>query len=189
MLVHDIIKMNLVRQGYLPNYPYHLISDEEMFRAFLSVNVSDAGDVELSGAFADRYPCPNDSLEANYIILVSSITYHINLFLTSTDSSYTIPSWVYSYMLGEVICSESDKIDIHDMLVLMGIDNVQDILTSEFYSSCYEISAAWVNKLNLSDRLVTDTKSGKTVDLRPPTMFGEPHVLKALRIAQADVTK
>src|SRR5574343_441788 len=35
MFIHDIIKMEYVRQGYLPNFPYHLISDQEMFDAFI----------------------------------------------------------------------------------------------------------------------------------------------------------
>lgn len=33
--IHDIIKILYVREGYLPNYPYHLISDGEMAYAFL----------------------------------------------------------------------------------------------------------------------------------------------------------
>lgn len=35
-LVHDLIKIKYVREGYLPNYPYHLISDSEMCDAFIN---------------------------------------------------------------------------------------------------------------------------------------------------------
>ena len=35
MFTHDVIKQMYTLEGYLPNYPPHLISDEEMFEAFL----------------------------------------------------------------------------------------------------------------------------------------------------------
>ena len=35
MLAHDIIKITYVREGYLKNFPHHLISDEEMCVAFI----------------------------------------------------------------------------------------------------------------------------------------------------------
>ena len=34
-IVHDLIKMKYVNEGYLPNWPYHLISDDEMCDAFM----------------------------------------------------------------------------------------------------------------------------------------------------------
>ena len=34
-LTRDIIKIQMVTQGFLPNYPYHLISDNEMCDAFI----------------------------------------------------------------------------------------------------------------------------------------------------------
>ena len=45
MLVHDLIKIKLVRAGYLPNYPYHLISDKEMCEAFISANSVDTSNL------------------------------------------------------------------------------------------------------------------------------------------------
>ena len=44
--LHDTIKIDLIRQGYLPNYPYHMISDIEMCKAFLDVD-------NHTGAFYD----------------------------------------------------------------------------------------------------------------------------------------
>lgn len=35
-IIHDIIKINYIQSGYLPNYPYYLISDKEMINAFLA---------------------------------------------------------------------------------------------------------------------------------------------------------
>ena len=36
MFIHDLIKIKYIREGYLPNYPYHMISDEEVFNAFIN---------------------------------------------------------------------------------------------------------------------------------------------------------
>ena len=38
MLVHDVIKIRLVEDGYLPNYPYHMMSDREMIAAFMGTD-------------------------------------------------------------------------------------------------------------------------------------------------------
>ncbi len=47
MLTHDIIKIQYSREGYLPDYPYHMISDREMFNAFICIDykltISDGG--------------------------------------------------------------------------------------------------------------------------------------------------
>ena len=40
--IHDIIKIKYSKLGYLPSYPYNLISDKEMFQAF--INLSDEED-------------------------------------------------------------------------------------------------------------------------------------------------
>ena len=53
-LTKDSIKIKYTREGYLPNYPYHMISDEEMFKAFLDVE-------NQSGFFYDNYPILEDS--------------------------------------------------------------------------------------------------------------------------------
>ena len=37
--IHDIIKIKYVREGWLPNWPYHLISDQEMCDAFLKQDI------------------------------------------------------------------------------------------------------------------------------------------------------
>ena len=57
MFIHDFIKIMYTDMGYLPNYPYYLISDEEMFDAFLR---------DDQGFFNDYYPCPADNLQTEY---------------------------------------------------------------------------------------------------------------------------
>ena len=165
MFIHNVIKMNYVREGYLPNYPYHLISDEEMFAAFLN-------DSEEC-YFNIMYPCRYEELKSQYNELVDAIKYHIDSFLTGETSS--IPDWVYSYMLGSTITYTSNIQDKHDLFVLMNLDNIDDEFTSAICSTCLSLSASWINKLSSTDK-----------NHRPPTMFGEPHVIKALRLLNSD---
>ena len=55
MMIHDIIKINLSRGGYLPDYPPHLISDEEMCHAFISHEGTNRGIIDW---FHSNYPVP-----------------------------------------------------------------------------------------------------------------------------------
>jgi len=167
MLVHNIIKTNYVREGYLPNYPYHLISDKEMFNAFIN-NTDEC-------YFKTHYPCIHESLKAEYDELINAIQYHIDKYIASSGD-VKLPDWVYSYMMGEVVSSESSTQERHEMLVLMNLDNLTDEMTKEVWESCLEISNAWVRKLPPSKN-----------DHRPPTMFGEPHVIKSLRLLSVNV--
>lgn len=166
LLTHDIIKTMYVTQGYLPDLPYHLISDEEMFDAFI---------FEDTNFFSDNYACPLN-MEAQYNTLKSAILYHINQYKENQTSSvssstYIIPDWVYSYMLGAVVSPTSAELDRHDLLVLLGMDNIDDEFTPEIYAEIYNKSKQWTYKLTVIER-----------EYRPPTMFGEPHVIKSLRI-------
>ena len=236
MFIHDVIKINYAKEGYLMNYPYHLISDSEMFDAFmcyrLEVPESEASKViqgnyslwespkayvslyhlksyeviddsdshllilegnkdkletfnQLSGLclecylspdcyFSVNYPMLADSLKDEYLNLVEAINYHINTYLESalTADVIAIPDWVYSYMLGAVISVNSSQQDIHDMLVLLSLDNLDDEFNESILQSCLEISSKWISKLPPAKKV-----------MRPPTMFGEPHVIKSLRIA------
>ena len=175
MQLHNVIKMNYVREGYLPNYPYHMISDAEMFDAFLHYTEA-AGDStsSLTGYFVDRYPCNYSSLSAEYSDLVSALRYHIDKYLE--EGEYQIPNWVYSYMIGEVVGPSSSSIDKHDLLCLMNLDNIDDVLTKQACESCLEISKKWISKL-------PPAKS----ENRPPTIFGEPHVIKSLRLKSVNI--
>lgn len=168
-LIHDVIKIQYISQGYLPNYPYHMISDKEMFEAFLHP-LSDDTD---SCFFSDMYPLEFDSMSDQYEYLISCIQYHINKYLANEYTEDEIPDWIYSYMLGVTIGPNSDPLDRHDLLNLMNLDNVEDEFTDKVYSSCLKYSSEWLRKLSESE-----------LDHRPPTMFGEPHVIKYLRILE-----
>lgn len=237
MFIHDIIKIEYIRQGYLPDYPYHLISDTEMFDAFLTDELKISQDnaskikqgdsslwdspkkyinlyklssfelvTEMDGSqaliirgnrdkliefnqllgldcdcivspdcyFAVNYPLLYDSLSDAYNELVNSLYYHINAHLNSKNTSVTfaVPNWVYSYMNGAVIGVNSPQLDIHDFLVLLNLDNLDDVFTEQICYSCLEISKKWIDKLPPSKNT-----------MRPPTMYGEPHVIKSLRIS------
>ena len=186
MFTHDVIKQMYTLEGYLPNYPPHLISDEEMFEAFLptkyfkldtrydevTFDVADWRNYEDDSQpsyFKDNYPLICSNLVSEYKDLVSDISYHIKMFLS--DTTYSIPSWVYSYMLGSAIGINSDKVDIHDLLVMMVCDNIDDDYDETACMRCLEISRKFIGGMKVTDRLH-----------RPPTMFGEPHVFRYLRL-------
>lgn len=160
MIIHDIIKIKYVEYGYLPNYPYHLISDEEMIDAFINNDIN---------YFTDNYECP-EGMEVEYQTLFEELQYHLNCYLDS-DKTTPIPNWVYSYMIGSCITETSAQEDKHDMLVLLNLDNTYDTLTPEVARSIYNVSSSWLNRLPSEER-----------EHRPPTMFGEPHVIKSLRL-------
>lgn len=174
-LIHDIVKMQLVRSGYLPNYPYHMISDTEMCDAFLHTSVNRAGNVELIGYFSDMYPCLSDDLKQPYDALVNEILLHLNKLKLSTKDSYVLPDWIYSYMLGVVVGPFSNSADIHDLLVLLNLDNIDDIFTAEAARACYKISNSWLKK------------PSEDSETRYATIFGEPHVIKSLRVSRIDI--
>lgn len=168
MITHTIIKMHYIRYGYLPNYPYHLISDKEMFDAFINNEIN---------YFDDNYPCEFESLRDVYTELKDAIKYHVDKHLDDPYESYVIPDWVYSYMLGVPVTFDSSDLDKHDLLVLLDMDNLYDEITEPVMKSIYGVSKRWISKL-------TPTKR----DHRPPTIFGEPHVLKSLRLDSADIS-
>lgn len=175
----------MTREGYLMNYPPHLISDDEMCDAFLKYNYEDTDDEwntwlnssELS-YFRSSYPLVDSAVETEYRELVRNIAYHIQVFKDSADDGRCLPDWVYSYMLQSTVGPTSEKIDIHDMLVLMGMDNLEDDYLAEDAISCYNVSKKWLSKLPIDES-----------DHRPPTIFGEPHVIKALRLYNLDVVR
>ena len=183
-LIHDIIKIKYVNLGYIKkNYPYHLISDKEMFNAFI-----DLGDTDFNNTttmidpsvrfFDDYYPNPfadedfdykGTSLSAEYMKLKQYIKDAINAQMDQINQGQEVvlPNWIYTYMLGEVVYQQSEYLDIQDTLVLLKCFNIDNEFTKAACVSCYAISLAYVSMLS----------SG-----RPATMFGEPHVIKSLRL-------
>lgn len=182
MFADDIVKIKLSQEGYLPNYPYHLISNEEMCEAFLPykydkddpyAGYDDCMNAELN-YFRDNYPLIDESLLDQYKELVSAIAWHINQFVSNGT---ILPDWVYSYMLGSTISVNSSQLDRHDLFVLLGTDNLDDEFDAKCASACYNESTYWISKLPTSMKVH-----------RPPTIFGEPHVIKSLRVKDANLT-
>lgn len=163
--LHDVIKINFINIGYLPNTPYHLISDAEMFDAFLRDD----------GFFADFYPCPSESLEVAYAALKECIVDKINAHLY--DPNVPVPDWVYSYMLLRPITFDSSEADIAYLYELLGIPNIQGVyeFNAQVAEACYLHSIDWLKRV-----------PSRHYD-RPPTMFGETHVTKSLRLDQANI--
>ena len=169
MFIHDIIKIKYVNLGYLPNYPYHLISDSEMFNAFLN---PDTG--YLYAAYPRLYGNPENE-DDQYNALINAISTHIQNYQSGDED--VLPDWVYSYMLGTVIGPKSNKLDIHDLIEPLGADNVDDEYTEDAARKCYAESKEYLTRVFPISRIAE----------RPPTMFGEPHVVKSLRLKQIKI--
>lgn len=176
MTLDDIVKIKYVDEGYMADYPPHLLSKDEMCAAFILAP-------EGSPTFFDsNYVCLNPDLEDVYAQLKSAISYHVSRYLDKIDPVEP-PMWVYSYMLGETVCETSDPKDKHDILTAFACDNVSDEFDAQAQQFCYDVSKKFCQKLPKDEReLVTD---GKVQLLRPPTIFGEPHVIKSIRVGVA----
>lgn len=171
MLANDLVKIKYSEEGYLPDYPYHLISNEEMLKAFV---LSD------NCFFDDWYPLPCESLEKEYLNLKGCIQSCCEQACKSSDAY--VPDWVYSYMLGNAVNVMSGQKDVHDLLVLLNLDNVYDEFNERIYQSIFDVSVKCLGSTKLRESLQGDAPS-----LRPPTMFGEPHIIKYLRLEQVNV--
>lgn len=224
MLVKDIIKIRYSNDGYLPDYPYHMIADKEVVKAFADNNGA--------GFFQDSYPCLVEEAEflASYNQLFLSIMFYIVSEFSLENTDITMPDWVYSYMLGSTISINSDSLDIHDLSVSLGTPNMADEFTAACSEACLNVSKQWLGKydstidvpdiyvgkletlLNISIVSTIDGESiyhtsgeepqpievntlydlltkinNNKVFIEPPSMFGEAHVLKALRLQQTAI--
>lgn len=211
MFTHDIIKIKLSEYGYLPNYPFHMISDGEMCDGFMNT-------VTGTGYFYDEYPCLDASLMDAYKQLILTISYNLLLMKFSKNPDYELPDWVYSYMIGSAISINSNKKDTHDLLVALHTDNVDDDFDEVSSAACLDVSRKWLAKSHQSKLIKMDSRYEQEIlevfknskiydttlyqvymsngfsdtdvgylDEKPPTMFGEPHVIKSLRVSQANM--
>lgn len=181
MINFDIIKIQMSKEGYLPSYPPHLISDNEMCDAFMKLPypVDDDSWYEFlssseSSLFKDYYPLVNPGLMSAYRELAENIAYHLNEFKQSTDTDRTLPDWILAYMNESVISVNSSEADLQTLLDLLHIDMVEPQLTPQVCMACYKVSKEWLRKLSNQDILH-----------RSPTLYGAPHVIKALRISES----
>lgn len=233
----------------MPNYPYHLISDREMCTAFLNWKPSeviseDNAEGVWGGAFFAYYPLlmsdnPDENIlevlykdtpdehivtrEAAYEDLRNAIYYHFIQLWESKEDHYELPNWVQSHMLGTVISVDSGTNYIHDLLVPLNVDNIDDEFLADSQAACYRESVSWLRRVKREDPIYIRPQEpfdpdncpygtcdccgdpcscckdgcrvpkidwyaalrGKWVSRRPPAMFGEPHVVKSLRLKYA----
>ena len=166
MFIHDIIKIKYTNLGYLPDNPYYLISDKEMLDAFINDN--------KECVFFDYYYCPDPSFQQPYDELVDYIKVAKDQFIAEGKQ---LPSWIYSYMLLRPITYDSDEADISYLCELAHVqqNNALAQFDLDVATACYDVSKKWILKQR--------SKQGD----RPPTMFGETHVTKSLRLDQANI--
>lgn len=167
MFLTDIIKIMYVNIGYLPNYPYHMISDKEMIDAFRRDD----------GVFNDYYPCPDPSLEDKHMALKLAIWKECDNYLENNSLSATLPAWVLSFMLLRPISVQSDELDIAYLYELTNVEPESTLteFSAPLASACYDASEEWIKK-----------KPSLNRD-RPPSIFGETHVTKCLRLKAANL--
>ena len=202
MLIHDTIKILYTKLGFLPNYPYHLISDEEMCRAFIDcIIISEDERPKFTGFFYYYYTRMTGVFGSLWYRLAYSLYYYTCLLADEQQ----VPDWVYTYMLGRVVCEKSDTLDKHDLFVSLNADNIDDTFTEEQYNACFYASSKWIIGTHASEsqysasgsgngeHIITEDdlkikgvsklfKLGDMVQLRPTTVFGEPHVIKYARL-------
>ena len=162
--LHNIIKNELSELGYLPNLPYHLISDSEMFDAFIKKPESQIRDPDMaeevgqytlrkavdnydnlvgvavaSGCmFYDYYPFIDGSTGTLvYRNLVNSI---LRCIYAYKEFGHEIPDWVYAYMLRAVIGPKSSYDDICSLQSMLGL-TVTGEFSIETAKSCLLISS------------------------------------------------
>ena len=189
-LVNDTVKIKLVKYGYLKNYPPHLLSDEEMIEGFYKYfedfyykpmkreyeNPAHVDPYPIISTYADNQDdVMIEYLDILYDYIKSSCTSALELAQVQGED-VTVDDWIYSYMLGSVVGPKSDSKDIHDLLVLMNVDNIDDIFTRIASETCYKISKKWIAKTYLG-----------SINKRPPSVFGELHVIKSLRLDQVSI--
>ena len=139
-----------------------VVSSEVMYRSIDTVYTST--DYDITRYFCANYPCPALYRE-EYQNLVSAISEQL---ATSLENDEMLPYWIYSYMGGWAISDTSSIEDRHDLFVLLNADNLYDTFNDRIYGLIYGVSSSWIARLDQSQK-------------RPPTIFGEPHVIKSLR--------
>lgn len=185
--IHDVIKIEFINLGYLPNYPYHLISDKEMFVAFIrDLDPTSKHDFCF---FDDYYPCPDPYIDPknhdndmdfteSYELLRNKMKEKITNYLKGVVD--IVPNWVYSYMLNRPISSESDEADISYLYQLFEVPAKGEfIFTPEIAWRCYKTSEDWIKRQS-------GIQSSRYLD-RVPTMFGETHVTKSKRLDESNI--
>lgn len=190
-LLHNIIKISYSKMGYLPDYPYHLISDREMFNAFLH---RDEESGELSGYFIDTYypslsedtilgrepddiSTPPSEWEKKTVAdvmdrLETIILNHISDYI---ENDSEVPTWVYSYMTGAVIHPNSPEDDFLNLTHDLGIETKgksKELILKELQTWAYRLSWIYEKTIPVAD----------WISERPSTIFFEPIILRQIRL-------
>ena len=161
-----------------------------MFKAFFNKEAYVEGS-NVNCFFKDYYPYPEDWIK--YANTLQPAYEELKQFISDTidnhfdpEKNIPIPSWIYSYMLMRPIAFESNEIDIAYLYNLLDAqyrlsDYPDTRMSGEFLFTedmaywCYKTSSDWI--------LRNPSKNYN----RPATIFGETHVTKSLRLAEASI--
>lgn len=170
----DTIKIKYVELGYLPNWPYHMISDEEVLKAFIMNDVN---------FYTDNY-CSSPDLWDIHINSIDLLQELITVMKRAVSDvlkhKIELPNWIYPYMLGEVVGPKSSTKDIDDLIELCNLKGIvpSGEMTPTLCTTLFKISYAWLMKIP-QQQLIDEYHT-------VPSIFGEPHVIKSLRLAKLD---
>lgn len=201
----DTIKIKYINEGFLPNIPYHEISDMEMIDAFINAHspiTPQSLELEASLKYFDyMYPYDdiiqnNETLKSYWDILysyIAKVCQAIKDYHSLTGKTF-IPSWIASYMLGNVVSPRSVVENRHDLLVLLGRDNIDDVFIEDVYLACYKVSQDWVRKTHTEANFnissipsdISEDEFTKLIETECPSIYGALHVVKSLRLSQAN---
>lgn len=204
ILVHDVIKIKYVTEGYITkNYPPHLISDLEMMEGFLSLsddyddNVDEDDPIPsymtdyMSGFYIDNYVQPMlKQFESTDIDEMTDDEYDV--FMSMWDiAMYILERYDEIYAGVEEGTVDTNLAEIFDAWIysymlgeVIGPESEDadkhDVFVLLDMDNLYDVFTVEIAKecLNVSTKWLK--KSTETS--RPAGCFAEPHVIKSLRL-------
>lgn len=213
MFIHDIIKIRYSSDGYLIDHPYHMISDAEMIQAFYdsdgagyfsdnfpclneSIEFVRAYNLLVLSVLTYLLLYKNGEIEAvpdwvySYMLgsTISVNSSKLDIHDLAAQLGTSTVSDTFTQACSEACLVESRNVCGGYMYNTMNINSFSANTINDMKSIKLVYNTDVMPEL-YSDTVVTLYDLCRNVTIssvydRPPTMFGEPHVLKALRLRQ-----
>lgn len=178
--IHDVIKINYTRQGYLPYYPYHMIADDEMFEGFLAyqtssesvasgtkvddgvqyalLNIPDKCVISTSVIYnGDTYSDCKFDQEKKIIIIPNQTDSSLSIEITYTilkDSTYFNDTYPCEYSkFYSIYAKLVNAMQYHINIYLNMINDALDHPVTYYTNGVDNLIASEYNKLSKSDKL------------------------------------
>ena len=206
MLIHDVIKIRMIDLGYLPDYPYHLISDFEMCNAFIDIEHCEliSNNSVLDIAFHPIYDSVNSQIvdSLKFEDIVPNVVHNTSDRITENklfDDYYPLEDSTFEseyntlveqirYQLllftNNFITQLPDW--VYSYMIGSAISNSSDVIDIEdlYRLSNLPVADTFDSKLYRACLESSENQIHRTGEDRAPTLFGEPMVIKELRTHQ-----